>query len=240
MKCSIFSRTASALAALGVLVAAANVYAAELIQNAGFESPYLGPYGWTGPGVTSPDPRAHDYIVYPYPTLDGWTYNDAGLINAQAGSDTYGPTPPAGFDGYQFASVQKVGSLSQYFVSPGGELTLSWLTAGRPNLYGTEGGDQTYTVELDGGVIGTFSTVSGQSFTPETLALTDVSAGLHNLIFQGLISTSDKSSFFDDVSIMTGAVITIPEPATWILILAGFGALGVATRLRRKLPVRAV
>lgn len=136
--------------------------------------------------------------------------------------------------------MQNSGSLSQYFVSPGGELALTWLTGGRPNLYGTNGGDETYAVEVDGAMVGTFSTVSGQSFTPETLALTDVSAGLHNLIFQGLITTGDETSFFDNVSIVTGATITVPEPATWMLILAGFGALGVAIRLRRKQPVRAV
>lgn len=69
MKRSIFSRTASALAALAVLVGAADVYAAELIQNGGFESPYLGPtvgrvqvlpHPTPGPTITSstPTPRS--------------------------------------------------------------------------------------------------------------------------------------------------------------------------------------
>ena len=94
MKRSIFARMASPLAAIFILAPSAYVYADELIQTGGVESPYLGPYGWTGPGSPGP-PGAHDYIFYPYPTLDGWTYsyNHSGLINAQAGSDTYGPSP---------------------------------------------------------------------------------------------------------------------------------------------------
>ena len=174
------------------------------IQDGGFESPNLCPYGWTNPGLTTPVPGANDYIVYPYPTLDGWTYSShAGLINAEAGSDTYGPVPPPGFGGDQFAAVQLTGSLSQYFASPGGELTLSWLEAGRPNLYGTNGGDETYAVEVDGVTVGTFATFSDQPFTPETLTLTNVSVGLHNLIFQGLTTTGDETSFFDNVAIST-------------------------------------
>jgi len=62
-------------------------------------------------------------------------------------------------------------------------------------------------------------------------------AGLHNLIFQGLTTTGDETSFFDNVSILTGVPTTsIPEPATWLLMMAGFGALAAVTRLSRKQP----
>jgi len=136
--------------------------------------------------------------------------------------------------------VQGDGSLRQYFTSPGGELTLSWLNAGRPAGC-CFGGNEKYAVEVDGATVGTFSTVSGQSFTPEVLALTDVSAGFHELVFQGEAAPfTDESVDLDDVSIVTGGtspIITIPEPATWMLMLAGFGALGMATRLRGKQTV---
>ena len=239
MKRSTFSRTASALAALAVLATAADAYAYELIQNGGFENPYLGPSNWTGPGIPY-SLGYYGYVVYPYPTLDGWTYNDAAEINAQGWNPAIGGATPPGFGGYQFADVQGVGSLSQYFASPGGELTLSWLNGGRP-VGCCYGGDERYAVELDGATVGTFSTVSGQSFTPEVLALTGVSAGLHELVFQGQAAPlTDESVLLDNVSIVTGGISTIPEPATWVLVMAGFGALGVATRLRRKQPVWAV
>jgi hypothetical protein len=238
MKRAIFSLSASALVTLAIFAATADAYAAELIQNGGFESPYLGPANWTAPGVPY-NQGYYGYLVYPYPTLDGWTYNDTGLINAQGWNPAIGGATPPGFGGYQFAGMQGVGSLSQYFVSPGGDLTLSWLNGGRP-LGCCYGGDDTYAVEVDGATVGTFSTVSGQSFTPETLALTGVSAGLHELTFQGLLTGVDETVFLDNVSIVTGGVSTIPEPATWVLMMAGFGALGAETWLRRKRPVDVV
>jgi PEP-CTERM motif len=237
MKRAIFNHSSSALVTLAIFAAATDAYAAELIQNGGFESPYLGPSNWTAPGVPY-NQGYYGYLVYPYPTLDGWTYHGTALINAQGWNPAIGGATPPGFGGDQFAGLQGYGSLSQYFVSPGGDLTLSWLNGGRP-MGCCYGGDETYAVKVDGTTVGTFSTVSGQAFTPETLALTDVSAGLHQLIFQGTDTIgADESVFFDNVSILTGGNSAIPEPATWVLVIAGFGALGAATWLRRKQLVR--
>jgi hypothetical protein len=227
----------SALTALLAFTAAANAQAGELIANGGFENPYLGtlnPYlgNFTYPGLLSYPGNPPEALIYPDATLDSWTYNGSALVNGQTGSDWYGPIPPTGFGGYQFAALQSMGSLSQDFTSPGGDLTLSWLTGGRPNLFGAEGGDQTYVVEVDGSTVGTFSTVSGEAFTPETLALTGVSAGSHTLAFQGLVA-SDETAFLDNVLIVTGTVVTVPEPATWILAMVGFGARGAAPRASR-------
>lgn len=237
MKRSTFSRTVSALAGLAVLAAAAHASASELIQNGGFEGPDLGPFNFTYPGFTSYPGNPPEALIYPDPTLDSWTYKNSALVNGQTGSDWYGPIPPTGFGGYQFAALQATSTLSQTFTSAGGELTLSWLNGGRPNLYGTNGGDQTYLVELDGATIGTFSTLSGQPFTLETLPLPSIFAGSHTLTFEGLAATGDETAFLDNVSIVTGGVSTIPEPATWVLAIAGFGALGAAAWLRRKQPV---
>ena len=86
-------------------------------------------------------------------------------------------------------------------------------------------------------MVGSFSTVSGQPFTLETLALTDVSAGLHNLIFQGL-ATCDETAFLDNVSLVTGAVISVPEPSTWAMMLLGFTGLGFAAYRRARAEAR--
>ncbi len=235
MQRAIFDYALLALTAV-VALPAANVHAGELITNGGFENPYLGPFNFTYPGFSSYPGNPPEALIYPNPTLDSWTYNaspplsgGSALVNGQTGSDWYGPVPPIGFGGDQFAALQNTGSLSQDFTSPGGELTLSFLSGGRPDNYGTYGGDQTYLVELDGSTVGTFSTVSGQVFTLETLALTGVSAGPHALTFQGLSTTGDESAFLDNVSL-----VTVPEPATWMLMLAGFTALGAVTYWRRK------
>lgn len=224
-----FSRAAVALAGVAVFAGAASAHADELLQNGGFESPYLGPSNWTYPGLTSyPGGVPPEDIIYPDPTLDGWTYDNSALVNGQTGSDWFGPIPPTGFGGDQFAALQLASTLSQVFASPGSELTLSWLSGGRPNLYGTEGGDQTYLVELDGVTIGIFSTASGETFNLNSLGLGEVSAGLHTLTFQGL-ATADETAFLDNVSIAT-----VPEPSTWTTMLLGFGGLSAAILLRKK------
>lgn len=223
------------LVGFGVLSGPASGYAVELIQNGGFESPYLGPSHWSYPGQTSYPGSPPEDIIIPTPTIDGWTYDNSAIVNGQAGSDWYGPIPPTGFSGYQFAALQLTSSLSQTFTSPSGDLTLSWLSAGRPNNYGTYGGDQMYLVELDGRTIGSFSTVSSPpfdvTFSLDTLDLGDVSAGSHTLTFQGL-ATTDETAFLDNVSI-TAAAATVPEPSTWTAVLVGFAGFGAATLLRR-------
>jgi hypothetical protein len=235
MKRAIFDHARLALTGL-IALAAANARAGELLTNGGFESPYLGPFNFTYPGFASYPGNHPEALIFPNPTLDSWTYNasvpisgGSALVNGQTGSDWYGPVPPAGFAGDQFAALQNTGSLTQDFTSPGGDLTLNFLSGGRPDNFGTEGGDQTYLVELDGSTVASFSTASGQVFTLETVLLRGVSAGSHTLTFQGLSAIGDESAFLDNVSL-----VPVPEPATWTLMAAGFSALGAATYWRRK------
>ncbi|MGZ6013086.1 MAG: hypothetical protein ACXWK0_14690, partial [Caulobacteraceae bacterium] len=154
---------AGAIGAVGVLVAEGPAGAAELLQNGGFEQPYLGPFNWAYPGSTSYPGNPPEFIPIPTATLDSWTYDGSALVNGQVGSDWYGPVPPVGFGGLQFAALQMQSTISQDFASPGGNLTLSWLAGGRPaDPNGTYFGDQSYLVELDGTTVGSFSTVSGE------------------------------------------------------------------------------
>jgi hypothetical protein len=225
-----------ALPVLASSVGVAGAYGDDLIQNGGFESPYLGPTHWSYPGQTSYPGNPPGDVIIPTPTIDGWTYDNSAIVNGQAGSDWYGPIPPNGFGGDQFAALQLTSSLSQTFTSPGGDLMLSWLSAGRPNNYGTYAGDQTYLVELDAQTIGAFSTVSSPpfdvTFSLETLDMGDVSAGSHTLTFQGL-ATTDETAFLDNVSIAT-----VPEPSTWAMMLLGFLGLGSAAYRRARAEPR--
>lgn len=64
-------------------------------------------------------------------------------------------------------------------------------------------------------------------------------AGLGN--FRGLTffdNTDDSGVRFQNMSYNSVAVGAIPEPSTWIMMLAGFGAVGFAARRRRRVTVR--
>jgi hypothetical protein len=61
-----------------------------------------------------------------------------------------------------------------------------------------------------------FALVNGQSYT---------------LRFTGLANV-DSTAFIDDVSLSV-TPSTVPEPASWAMLLTGFGLVGTAIRRRR-------
>ncbi len=192
----------------------AGTASATTLVNGSFETPNLGVGNYS-------------YATQP----DGWTGTGA-LVNAQGASAWYGATPPAGQDGAQFYALQATTSIFQNFVATrSGRLVVSWLAAGRPN-FGSYAGDQTYDVSLTGsgiemGSLGTFATTSGQAFAHETGAAIVRAGEIYSLTFRGL-SPADETAFIDGVS-----VATVPEPATWALMIGGFAMIGAARRRSR-------
>ncbi|HEX5380442.1 MAG TPA: PEPxxWA-CTERM sorting domain-containing protein [Phenylobacterium sp.] len=188
---------------------------ANLIADGGFETPNLGSGNYT----------------YPAGVLGSWTYDGAALVNAQGASAWYGATPPAGQEGAQFAALQASSSLSQSFTATASSLLLSWLNAGRP-YFGGYNGDQTYEVLLDGAQVGTYSTTSGQAFAQQSLVINGLSAGSsHTLTYHGLVQR-DETAFLDKISLSA-----VPEPATWAMMILGFGAIGLTLRGGRRTRV---
>ena len=195
-----------------------------LLQNGGFETQALAP-------------GQYSYAQQP----DDWTGGGA-LVNAQGSSAWYGAAAPGGFAGNQFYALQTTSSLSQTFHYAGGSLDLEWLSGGRP-YWGCCNGNQSYDVLIDDVVLGAFATTSGQAFTQIRQGIAGLDVGDHVLTFRGL-STSDDTAFLDDIALTAGSVhghgalITldgaVPEPASWALMLSGFGLVGSALRGRRR------
>lgn len=209
-------------AALAVMMAAPVV--AEEVQNGGFEAPpiatlpgNLGSYAYLGGSVGL------------------WSFaGGAGLINGYTAFPWFGGSPPQGFGGSQYAFLQNVGSIQQSFVaSATGLFTPFWLEAARPVL-SSSAGNQTYTVHLDGTLLGTFNTVSGQSFTARQGAAVPVVAGnAYLLSFTGSAS-GDNTAFIDNVSGSIAAAPGVPEPDGWLLMMGGFGGIGLLARRHRR------
>ena len=194
------------LAAFGATGAQAST---NLLADGGFEAPNIG---------------LGNYI-YPGATLGAWTYGGSALVNAEGGSAWYGGAAPAGQEGLQFAALQGLGDLSQMFTASDQTLKLSWLDAGRPN-FGCCNGDQVYDVELNGLSLHGYRTFSGQNFTGESLLLTGLTVGdSYTLTFHGMVA-ADETAFLDKVSLIGG----VPEPATWVMMLVGFGLIGATLR----------
>ncbi len=111
------------------------------------------------------------------------------------------------YAGFTFASPQ---NLPDYYI--GG----TWGPANLQNLFSNVSG------------ITTSSSIAGSAgFTTYTLGFVSTTAGS----FTAVVGTNDTSNVGPLLSSLTLA--TVPEPATWVLMIGGFGLIGVARRQQR-------
>lgn len=209
--------------ALATSIFSTGAQAAELIANGGFEDLSV-----------ASAPGSYGTYAYPEGTVAGWTFHGAGLIDGVTATPWFGNAPPQGFSGAQYGFVQGQGWLVQSITAnTTGTLELSWLEGSRPDIFGGGyKGDQTYEVWLDTTLLGTFSTASGQDFTARSLTAQVTGGNSYYLIFHGL-SQADNTVFLDDVSASVTASGAVPEPATWAMLIAGFGLVGASLRRRK-------
>src|SRR5262249_10344962 len=135
----------------------------------------------------------------PPATADSWTYTaGAGLIN--------GPNPGAflgepGFVGDQYAFIQSVGSsISQVFSATPGIGQIDWLQAGRQDQ-GSAQGNQTLQVYLNGNLVGTVASSTGDVFAAKSITGVTLLSS-NTLLFLG-IAADDNTAFIDQVSVTT-------------------------------------
>jgi PEP-CTERM motif len=139
-------------------------------------------------------------------------------------------------DGTHYSFIQNLGQISQTFtLSQSGNYLLNWLDAGRPGF----GGNQTYRAVIDDGVnpaslLYLGSTTTGQRWTARQagVAVGLVAGTNYTLKFQGINGAGDNTAFIDAVSLNLITSV-VPEPASWMMMLAGFGLAGAAMRRKR-------
>jgi hypothetical protein len=197
---------------------------------------------------------------------DFTTGNFSGWTLTTTANGTYGPSPMpqvASFDvtgtGAQDAAQFEVGEanfdgsqqgaeLLQSFTAAAGVLNFSAAIAseGDTTVASSNADGGVYTVFLDGTSEATFSVgpIAANQVVRDNLSFTaPVTAGSHSieiLMTRGF-TTGDLGNtpfqFVTNVSATEGAVVGVPEPTSWALILAGFGAMGATLRRRRVSPV---
>jgi hypothetical protein len=212
---------AAAVAATALMGAATQASAVELLINGGFDAPVAGvPEPWGGFTL---------YAVGPVP-LSGWTV-ESGSVDLTTTASGWGPPVSApysldinGWDAgvisqsfntvlgrsynvsYRYSRNAANGpSPSEATVAAGG-VTQNVVSTNDPLLFGTLGNFIFQT--------GGFSFVGdGNAATIRLSAVTQGNAGV----------------YFDNVS-----VTAVPEPATWALMIGGFGLAGATLRARRR------
>jgi hypothetical protein len=162
------------------------------------------------------------------PVVSGINYgNPASVFNAGAGLEANGGAfgYAAAPDGNQVAHIQNGGTVTLALTGLNAtrSYTVSFLAAQRSNY-----GVLPVNVFFDGLQIG--------SFTPTSTAFTSVApftftatGGTGSLVFAGITGAGDLNTAIDVVS-----VSAVPEPATWAMMMLGFGMVGYGLRSRRK------
>jgi hypothetical protein len=223
-----FLATGGALAVLALAATSAN--AAQLITNGDFAT---GDFtGWTlfttANGTTGPGPA-------PQVTSFDVTGSGASLAAEFEVGEAV------------FSGAQEGGGIRQSITTTAGMLTFSTDFAARA-AERTNASGGVFSVLLDGVSLATFNTgeIAALSVERGTLAFaTTVTAGSHLLSLQMTrpftVTTSTGGTpyqYFDNVS-ATQAAAAAPEPATWGLMIAGFGLAGGALRRRARTAIPA-
>jgi hypothetical protein len=199
-----------ALAAAATGAQAAN----NLLANGGFENTGFG-------GTTSyynVGPAGADHAV---PSDFGWSVGNGNVDIVSY--VTYGPAPAnGGAYGLDLVGYGSTGQISQTIGTVAGRTyNVSFDYSSNPGISGPAA-----DVLVNGGAIGSVTGSSGwQTYTgsflgtgsPMTFALNET------------LGANNAGVFLDNVS-----VTAIPEPATWAMMLIGFGGLGAAMRSQRK------
>jgi hypothetical protein len=204
-----FDLRAIALAAAASLALAAPASAANLLVNGDFETGDLAP--WLGVGQVGVNAESD------YTACCGFVTSHPDNHVASFGSGGKGPAE----------------SLSQSFNSILGQL---------------------YTLSFDLGAVGSSNTnttvvtvgVASQTYTLSGIPNFDSAFNHYSLDFVGVgaptaVTFSVSSFFNDDVDTVLDNVsvaAAVPEPATWALMIGGFGLAGAALRRRRVAQVR--
>ncbi len=225
------------LIAATLLTAATGAQAVELVTNGSFETVAAGVTGKTSfqNNVTGWSGGSNlTFIDYPG-TADSSTY-----------LTVYGPFPNHSPDGGKFVEADGAPSYSSAFTQNIKGLTVG--TVYTLTFYQAAGQQQGFkgaTTERWKVGFGTDSQLSSLFSLPEggvgpwqaqTMTFTaQATSQVLSFLAVGTPNGQPPISFLDGVSLQAA----IPEPATWALLIAGFGMVGVAARRRQTANVTA-
>ncbi len=209
----------AATVAAGVLMTS-SAMAAPLLINGGFED--LGgasPQGWGG----------YTFGAGYSPVLPGWSIDSGSVDVTQTGS-TWGPA----FEGVNSLDINgwDAGQISQTFATtPGKTYKVSFVysrnAAGAPDPATADVSAGGQVVHVSAANDGSFG--SGYNMIWKPVSFDFVASGAASTVTLDATVAGNSGVFFDDVS-----VAGVPEPATWAMMMIGFGGMGALLRTRRR------
>ncbi|THD63455.1 PEPxxWA-CTERM sorting domain-containing protein [Phenylobacterium sp.] len=231
-------RRTNLLLATAVAMAIATSAGASVVTNGGFET--------NGP----PAPGSGDYSIGST-QITGWTVinndgstTDNGHNIIWIGNGAYGLYTPFGNDFLDLTGTTDqtpFSGVSQTLTTVSGQsyaLTFDLGAQGSSGIFGgpisatASAGSTSDTFSFDGA---SGTNANGTFWTPETLNFTATST---STVISIVGNTGQEFIGLDNVSVATAG--GVPEPASWALMLVGFGGLGAALRGSRRKQAHAV
>jgi hypothetical protein len=233
---------AQALLALAASVAftapAHAVFALSSQQTLNFATTVNGTYSYTGQGSTQFTSTAQVLTFDQFDTLAGRrTLQSVNISWAPTQSTTYTINNGSGnacnlslsFNTSSTLSAGSLFNLTQEFLNPAISITLAQQSqASVGNVVISNSGSLTsFSAANINPFIGTSTISVSNALTSLTSQLTAVSGGTGNL------SGSSAGDIGGQLIIQYNFLDPIPEPATWAMLIAGFGLVGTSMRRRR-------
>ncbi|MDP3749509.1 MAG: PEPxxWA-CTERM sorting domain-containing protein [Phenylobacterium sp.] len=150
--------------------------------------------------------------------VDPWLNPAQHLENTGYAHGVVSPTHAA-FNRY--GAPSEIRAIDGTFSFGGGYFTAAWRDDLQLRIDGYSGAGLLYTT--------TINLDTGSPF-----ALTTTWKGLTGLTFTSLAPTPSQDDFHFVVDNLNVAVSAVPEPATWAMMIVGFGAVGAAVRGGRR------
>ena len=225
-------------AAAAILVAGPASAAVNLVNNGSFETGANGLDGWTIGGVDNDSPAYPPTAIFygaaqPYPN---GAFGEAVPTNNAPTNSPDAAGERAAYFVSDFASKQ---SISQSVWLDVGIYQIGFSAYAPNNGYGNAG-EAYFSGTVAGVTLANYAVSSGPAATWQTFA------GATNILTAGYYDVSfvfdtnaapSKDVVIDQVYIIAGnpPVPGVPEPATWAMLIAGFGFVGAALRRRTAL-----
>lgn len=176
-------------------------------------------------------PSAGFTVVDPFTNLSGLSITGPVVIHGPTSDSTGAPPANSNPGGTSYLSVLGGGSATYTFAAPVTGLQFDW------------GSVDTYNTLTLTGSFGTFVVTPGTTPNP-SFPSTNGDQGFSG---SGVFTALGNGDTFTSVTFASSqnsfevdnlAISAVPEPASWAMMLAGFGMLGMGLRRRAKQAVR--